>query len=307
MTEQQACRACDGPLVTAMAAVPDAVTGERFELRVCSRCELGHTWPVPVELGRYYGDEYYGARHGLTERWCVRRRLRWLLRSTAGVQGRLLDFGCGEGTFLTAARARGFAGVGIEPGGAAAAARVAGHQVLGSLDALPSDPTFDVVTSFHSLEHVSDPRSVLTRLHGCMAPQAVLLIAVPNARGLQARLLGRHWLHLDVPRHLVHFGPKSLGALLARTGFVIEQQHHMEIEYDLAGVTQSALDAVLPKPRVLLSAAMRRGGGNRALLAASVGLAAWSAPLALSIVAAGAMLGAGGTLVVVARRDAAHT
>jgi hypothetical protein len=38
----------------------------------------------------------------------------------------------------------------------------------------------------------------------------VLLIAVPNSDGLQARILGDRWFALDLPRHLVHLSARAL-------------------------------------------------------------------------------------------------
>ena len=39
---------------------------------------------------------------------------------------------------------------------------------------------------------------------GCSPQGGVLVVAVPNADSLQARIFGERWLALDLPRHLVH-------------------------------------------------------------------------------------------------------
>jgi len=73
-----------------------------------------------------------------------------------------------------------------------------------------------------------------------------MVIAVPDAGGFQAKLFGRKWFHLDVPRHLYHFDSASMRQLINAVGFEIKGQFHQEFEYDLMGWTQSALNTMLP-------------------------------------------------------------
>ena len=75
------CNICGGQLKPRLEGVVDPQSGDRFGIGVCELCGLGHTLPPPAELATYYGAEYYGNRHGLTDRYCTRRRARFL---TAG-------------------------------------------------------------------------------------------------------------------------------------------------------------------------------------------------------------------------------
>jgi hypothetical protein len=43
---------------------------------------------------------------------------------------------------------------------------------------------------------------------------------VPNWASCERRLFRERWIALDAPRHLYHFTPRTLGAMLARCGFV---------------------------------------------------------------------------------------
>ena len=45
-----------------------------------------------------------------------------------------------------------------------------------------------------------------------------IVVSVPNLDSLQARIGGRRWFHLDVPRHAVHFTRRGLVRLLERCG-----------------------------------------------------------------------------------------
>jgi hypothetical protein len=75
-----------------------------------------------------------------------------------------------------------------------------------------------VVTAFHVLEHVPDPVGMTRRMLEWLAPGGLLVVEVPNAGGLGARLFGRAWSGLELPRHLSHFTPESLGAVVRRAG-----------------------------------------------------------------------------------------
>ena len=78
-----------------------------------------------------------------------------------------------------------------------------------------------------------------------LSPSGVLVVAVPNARSPQARVFGANWLHLDVPRHLWHFSGRSLEGAFERHGLAPAARWNHELEYDLFGWAQSALNVVL--------------------------------------------------------------
>src|SRR5260221_105975 len=79
--------------------------------------------------------------------------------------------------------------------------------------------TFDVITMWHSLEHVHAPLEVLREAHRLLAPGGRLVVAVPNIDSLPFRWFGNAWYGLDLPRHLTHFAPRTLQMMLERAGF----------------------------------------------------------------------------------------
>ena len=295
------CAGCGGALRPRFPRVVDPQTGELFAIDECQACGLGHTTPQPENLEPYYGRTYHGGRHGVTAAYCNARRLR-LVRQAAGTgEGRrLLDVGCGDGSFLLAAGARGWRVSGTEMN--PRLAREAGLEVRESIDeALPLGP-FDCITSWHSLEHLRDPLASLRSLAGVLAPGGALVVAVPDADGVQARLFGPSWFHLDVPRHLYHFGRGSLERMLGRAGLRVEHTWHQELEYDLMGFAQSALNALLPHPNVFfdrLTGKPTRGGSVE--VAANMALGSAFSAMAVPATALSTLLGRGGTLIVCAR------
>jgi len=84
-----------------------------------------------------------------------------------------------------------------------------------------------------------------------LATGGVFQATVPNVASVQARLFGRRWIHLDVPRHRQHFTPATLETLLKSAGFTVQKRSNFTLEYDWFGVIQSALNVVCSKPNVL--------------------------------------------------------
>lgn len=273
----------------------DGLTGELFDVLACGTCGLGHTSPTPSDMRTYYA-RYHGGRHGLTGNIAVSRRLRRLNKvlDGAGAGRMLLDVGCGDGSFLLAAQRQGWrvAGTEIEP-------TVATARGLPVTPDLP-DGIFDAITFWHSLEHLDDPLYALKRARAVLAPAGVLMLAVPNFAGRQARRYGRHWLHLDVPRHLFHFTEASIARLLAAADLRPVRVWHSEWEYDAIGYSQSFLTSQTGTANVLFDALTGRGVRSWWQVAAGVGLTLGAIPLAAS----DARLSAGGTLVVAATSTA---
>lgn len=98
----------------------------------------------------------------------------------------VLDYGCGRGEFLALARAAGYQATGadVDPQCVALAASKGEARVMQPGDPLPQfgPHSFDVVACFHVLEHVDNPKLVLSGL-GRMARKC-LVLAVPNLRNL---------------------------------------------------------------------------------------------------------------------------
>ena len=293
------------------AAVLDPQTREHFSIAACEACGLGHTLPQPENLQPFYGPAYHGGRHGFTDRYCVRRRLRIVAAATAaagdgraGGGRRLLDVGCGEGTFLLGARDLGWKVIGTEMN--PAMARAAGLDVRGTIEEVQkaNEAPFDCITLWHSLEHMRDPRLTLRSLAKLLAPGGLLVVAVPDAGGLQARLFGPRWFHLDVPRHLYHFNQRSLKHLLEAAGFAIVRRWHQEFEYDLLGWSQSALNLLMPEPNIFFNSLTgRHTGVGKSQPAASYVLGIMLSALALPATTAGTLSRRGGTLIVAAHRQ----
>ncbi len=78
--------------------------------------------------------------------------------------------------------------------------------------------TYDAIGLWHAIEHVPRPWDVIDAAAKALNPGGVLLIAAPNPESAQLRTIGKHWLHLDAPRHL-HLVPlRTFEEIGARNG-----------------------------------------------------------------------------------------
>jgi SAM-dependent methyltransferase len=139
--------------------------------------------------------------------------------------GRLLDFGCGRGDFLEEMRGFGWKVEGVEISPQAAAAledRTGIRTHVGSLPHPDLKPqSFDAVTMWNALEHVHDPRGIVRAARDLLRTGGVLVIGVPNIDSWSFRHFREHWWQLELPRHLTHFTPTTLGELLRQEGLIV--------------------------------------------------------------------------------------
>jgi SAM-dependent methyltransferase len=135
-----------------------------------------------------------------------RRKARLLVRDLPYREGRgrLLDVGCGDGSFLVTMSWAGWHAEGLEPDArAVAAARDRGLVVHhGTLDDVElSVGSFDAITLSHVFEHLARPLEALERCRALLRPDGLLWIATPNLGSPGHHRYGRDWIGIDAPRH----------------------------------------------------------------------------------------------------------
>ena len=82
--------------------------------------------------------------------------------------------------------------------------------------------SFDYVRSYHSFEHMSNPRETLAEIHRILKPNGKLMIGVPNTAGLPARVFGETWYYLGAPLHVYGYNPKNLKRMVESNGFRVD-------------------------------------------------------------------------------------
>lgn len=205
-----------------------------YKVVQCDNCSLVFVHPHPdsMEIKEHYDEGYYSEWLDAQRKRRVRmwsNRLKKL--GTIGTRGELLDVGCGEGTFLQLAKKSGWdiCGTEISPYAAQYASNISGAEIFcGDLpDAGYHDSTFEVVTMWHVLEHVADPKRYLKEIYRILKPGGFLVLAIPNVNNVIMQITYRIFkgrkLKLfskdEKEVHLYHFSPETLRAYLDKTGF----------------------------------------------------------------------------------------
>jgi SAM-dependent methyltransferase len=194
-----------------------------FSLVVCRKCSTIYTPYSPWYSSEFYYETYY-KDESLSPPPFVQTRLEEITAEFAPYRqtNRLLDIGCGAGNLLMAARKNGWHAQGLDVSlNAARHVRELGFEVFhGELHEaqLPAGH-FDVITAAEFLEHLPEPRLVLTEIARLLRPGGLLWTTTPHARGLSGRVLGVKWRCIWPPEHLQLFSAGGLKSLLVDVGF----------------------------------------------------------------------------------------
>ena len=145
-----------------------------------------------------------------------------------------------------------------------------------------------------------------------LRPGGILLVAVPNFASPEARIGRAGWFHLDVPRHLVHFTPSTLTAMLRTAGFRPVKVGYLVPEYDLFSFVQTVENRLGLPPNLLYDvlrrpeARLKRQQSGRLAAAVAVGLAAPLSVAAVVMAPIAAAARRSATIVVYAERTSAQ-
>ena len=154
-----------------------------------------------------------------------KRSLKWICKAAGVVPSRelsLLDVGCAGGAFLKAASDFGFKVTGIEPSRWMGDYARSLYNVNVQEGTLTQDmfrrETFDIVTLWDVIEHLSHPHEVLQTVHDCLKPGGLLVVTYPDIGSTAARILGSHWpFYLSV--HLSYYNRETMREQLRRASF----------------------------------------------------------------------------------------
>ena len=207
--------------------------------------ELGNK-PTPDELGDYYAKKYYQqqirtheSRYSDEELRFRRNKLDQKLRVIRSLRSKplpaspaFLDVGAGEGFAMAYFDSEGWDVTGLDYSSHGCQThhpqlleRLITGDLQASVDALAAEGRrFDAILLDNVLEHLLDPARLLRSLAPLMAPDAVLVIEVPNDfSAFQQHLLEQKKIDrpfwVVAPDHISYFNRDGLARLAQACGF----------------------------------------------------------------------------------------
>lgn len=245
LVEQVPCPVCDS------TAYESLFTKQGFDFVRCMNCTLVYVNPRLLESATlaYYGDasdqqsmvDWLNVLANPTNQaWQIPyfQEAVDILAKSIPANGKILDIGCSIGLFMEVAQKSGFECVGLEPEPASREYALArGLDVRPDLfnDAGFPPASFDAITLFGVLEHLSKPKDMLADIMNVLKPSGVVLVIVPNVYSFANGTLHSLARTFTGRNHLSYFSRDTLSHLFTKSGYEI-----VHLDTPLTG-----LDAVL--------------------------------------------------------------
>lgn len=167
--------------------------------------------------------------------WLSSRSVTSHFSCNAKTRRRALDVGAGRGEFLYYLRKKDWDVVGTQISQRA----IQAAQEYYDLDLLETPlpkacdlGSFDLITYWHSFEHMESPTEHLAEARKMLTrPESLLVIEVPNPESLGARLCFRSWLGSDVEHHIALMPYSKLTQMLESEGLHILQAENFSAKF----------------------------------------------------------------------------
>jgi 2-polyprenyl-3-methyl-5-hydroxy-6-metoxy-1,4-benzoquinol methylase len=247
------CNLCGGTHVTVLSR--RSRSGQPLRSVACEGCGLVWSDPRPHEARQFYENDYRLAykqtfeprpKHVLRAGEVALSRLA-KIRPWLDGRLRILDVGSGGGEFAYLLKTLGHAVQGVEPNKGYAGYAEAQYGLAitrGFIGDVPlPEGGFDLITSWHVLEHTEDPGAVLRQLRNALRPGGTLVVEVPNVEATcQSPRSSFH------EAHLYTFNTATLQHLAAKSGL---RAQHCQLSDDGGNLT--AVFTAMPQPVPLAS------------------------------------------------------
>ena len=196
---------------------------EHAYLHQCSDCNFVFSNRIPLksELDEIYKDEF---NHTTYFSPITIKRYEKLLADFEPYRktNRILDVGAGCGFFMETAKKNGWDVVGTEISELCIdQCNKKGLDIFrGDIKAINFDPEqFDVIVGLEIIEHVPDPKGMLTEIYRLLRKGGLLYITTPNFNAINRYRLKGQYDVVNYPIHLTYFTPKTLRNTAKSIGF----------------------------------------------------------------------------------------
>jgi SAM-dependent methyltransferase len=143
---------------------------------------------------------------------------------------KILDFGAGRGSIITALAELGADVYGIEPFGYNYL-KGKGFKVFRGIQDIPAGLLFDGIVAINVIEHLLRPWEAISELYGHLNRGGWFFLATPNVNSLNSRISASRWREYYNPSHIYFFNSGSIETIFNKVGFVQYTRLRWYIEY----------------------------------------------------------------------------
>lgn len=199
---------------------PEFMHHELLQCENCSSLFVGRL-PNSDELIQNYVGASFDSQ--VESEFAAKTYCKYLEKLNLITAKKVLDIGCGDGSFIKLALASGASGVqGIEPSGGAlnSAGEMMSLIRADSIEVCDYDADFDLATCFQTLEHLVRPDETVLKMSKAVVPGGYIAVVCHDRLSLVNRLLGRRSPIFDI-EHLQMFSGRGLESLIRGAGLEI--------------------------------------------------------------------------------------
>ncbi len=193
-------------------------------------------------------SKFAKAKHSVERALLIEKATR-SLRGKKAV--RILDFGCGDGDFLSMCQLFGFKCAAIEFSSSR-------HQRRG-IDVYPSsqemindkgtDANFDAITMFEVLEHLPNPRQTLAKLTKYLKTGGIFILETPNCENVNNILSMEDYRLIHPLGHINAFTPDTMKKIAAQVDLVPLKPGTPQVSADYLRVLKREMRRLLERFR----------------------------------------------------------
>ena len=219
-TKQIFCSICNSHVLTANKSHFGQVRGntekylnQNFALWKCEKCLSIHSidyanfeeiyTDYPVNMRKL--DDFTRHTYG--------NLIKRLVKGGLKKHHKILDFGCGNGVFLKLMKEKGYCNVdGYDP-------------YVKEFDTLPKNVLYDCVVANDVIEHVSNPRELISNCKSLLIPGGLFYIGTADSEPVDITDVTSHIMLLHQPFHRIIITQKTLKLLSEEQGFILKKSY----------------------------------------------------------------------------------
>ncbi|MCP3849719.1 MAG: class I SAM-dependent methyltransferase [Gammaproteobacteria bacterium] len=213
---------------------------------ICSNCSSCQQHPIPKDVSSYY-DDYPIHKQKTRFTHYFRKMLfsKAMYSPSADSQDVLLDYGCGDGSYLmdVLGKVPTLVGFELNTEHAKSLSRMIGVPIYSDEKLLLDDwlGQINTITMNMVLEHLTNLESAFLLANKLLVNQGILYILVPNALSWESKLFKRKWHGLDAPRHVSFPSDGGIVALAKKSNFEVDQKYFVSYPTSIAGSISSLM------------------------------------------------------------------